>query len=94
MIRGGRNIPLEKSDRKYIYCRILTLHDGQGGKTGEGPREQTEKSGRTDPGSSTSGAPKESDKEVTGAGVTPNPLCQFGPSKLGGSRLLAWQTQG
>ena len=21
MIRGGRNIPLEKSDRKYIYCR-------------------------------------------------------------------------
>ena len=25
---------------------------------------------------------------------TPNPLCQFGPSKLGGSRLLAWQTQG
>lgn len=24
----------------------------------------------------------------------PNPLCQFDPSKFGGSRLLAWQTQG
>ena len=24
----------------------------------------------------------------------PNPLCQFDPSKLGGSRLIAWQTQG
>ena len=36
---------------------FLTLHDGQGGKTGEGPREQTEKSGRVhqEPSSGTLG---------------------------------------